>query len=105
MLFLNDYKVENELEINKEQTTLTSLLNVKNAQMCIQTFNLDPVIDLWVSTAKTKKNVIGKEALASSTNPAFQSQHEAKEGNDKRRDQISILPPLPRLLDSDADTD
>ena len=55
MLFLNDYKVENELKINMEQTTLTSLLNVKNAQMSIQTFNLDPVIDLWVSTGKNQE--------------------------------------------------
>ena len=47
---------------------------------------------------------MGKQASASSTSPALQRQYGAVTEIDNQRDQVSILPPLPQLLDSDTDT-
>ena len=88
-----------------EQITLTRLLTVKNAKMSIKTFNPDPVIDLWLSSAKTKRHVMVKQAPTSSTTPAFQRQHKAL-AEDDEDDQASILPPLvPKFLDKYMDNE
>ena len=98
-------RLKTSLKTNMEQTTLTSLLTVKNAEMSIKTFNPDPVIDLWLSSAKTKRHVMGKQAPISSTSPALQRQHKAVPDDDKEQGQVLIFPPLPQLLDSDTDSE
>ena len=66
------------LKTNMKETTLTNLLTVKNAEMSIKTFNLDPMIGLWVSSAKTQRHVMGKQTTTSSTCPMNVVQRQLK---------------------------
>ena len=95
-------RLKTSLTANIEQTTWQDLLTIKNARMTIKTFNPDPVIDLWLSSAKIKRHVMGKQATSTSPVQPLQMQHKAAAEDDQEQGQASSLPSFPQFFDSDT---
>ena len=91
--------IKASLKINMEQATLTSLLmrSVNNVLATIKTFNPDPAIELWLSSAKTKRHVLSQRK-GQATRPSAETNSVDDLSPSAPQD-----PPLPQLEVHDSE--